>query len=299
MKIIFCSDPTAPENPDSMYIDEVASATRAGIKFLLLDYEALTEQDNAARAVRDIPVHKPLEKAVYRGWSLTLAQYEALYDALLSRGLRLINNVQQFKNTQYLPESYALIKDKTPHSVWMETDGKVAYDAVMQLLIPFSGQPLIMRDYAQTEKHYWNQACYISSSSDAVAVQNTIDYFLKLRGKKLEGGLVFREYVDFEMLTESAPSAGMPLIKEYRIFYVHNLPVTMVHYWNTDDYDPAHAPDMNLFNAIAKQVRSRFFTMDIAQRSDGEWMIIDLGDAQIASLPVMADIDAVYRALVI
>ncbi|MDQ7027025.1 MAG: ATP-grasp domain-containing protein [Anaerolineae bacterium] len=297
MKIIFCSDPTSPDNPDSIYIDEVAAATRAGIQFLLLDYEALADRNNAARAVRDIPVHQTLETAVYRGWHLSTRQYAALYDALRSRGIQLINNVQQFKNTQHLPQSYPIIKEKTPRSVWMETDGKVAYEAIMQVLIPFYGQPLILRDYAQTEKHYWNQACYISSASDSAAVRNTVGNFLKLRGKKLEGGLVFREFVDFEMLTDSSPSVGMPLIKEYRIFYMNNLPVTTVHYWNSKDYEATNEPDPDLFRAIARQVRSRFFTMDVAQSTDGEWLIIDLGDAQIANLPVMADLDAVYHAL--
>jgi hypothetical protein len=297
MKIIFCCDPTSQDNPDSMYIDEVAAATRAGVQFLLIDYETLTEQNNAARAVRFIPVHKPLETAVYRGWSLSLAQYAALYDALLSRGIQLINNMWQFQNTQHLPMSYPLFKDMTPHTVWMETDGKVNYAAIMQLLIPFSGQPLILRDYAQTEKHYWNEACYIPAADDANAVQNAVSNFLKLRGKKLEKGLVFRQYVECVMLTESAPSAGMPLIKEYRIFYFNSLPVLTVRYWNVEGYDASHEPELEQFNAIAKQVRSRFFTMDVAQRSDGTWMIIDLGDAQIANLPPFADLDILYRAL--
>ena len=40
-----------------------------------------------------------------------------------------------------------------------------------------------------------------------------------------------------------------------------------------------------LFIEVARQIQSRFFTMDIAQRSDGEWMIVELGDAQVAGLP--------------
>ena len=191
MKVIFCCDPASQDNPDSMYIDEVGAATRVGIQFLLIDYETLTEQSNAARAVRFIPVHKPQEVAVYRGWSLSPAQYGALYDALLSRGIQLINNLWQFKNTQHLPESYPLFKDMTPQTVWMETDGKVDYAAIMQLLIPFSGQPLILRDYAQTEKHYWNEACYIPRASDTEAVQDRTIYHTRI-SRRLGEGLLSR-----------------------------------------------------------------------------------------------------------
>jgi hypothetical protein len=228
-----------------------------------------------------------------------LAQYEALYNALRSRGIQLINNVKQFKSTQYLPEYYPIIKDKTPQTVYMETNGKhIEYDAVQQLLLPFSGQSMILRDYARTEKHYWNQACYIESASDPAEVRKTIEFFLKLRGEHLEGGLVFREFVDFGLLSEeSDSSAGMPLIKDYRIFYLNGLPIATTHYWHIED-DSSDEPDLEQFNSIVRQVRSRFFTIDVAKRTDdGTWSIIDLGDAQIATLPISADLDSIYRAL--
>jgi ATP-grasp domain-containing protein len=44
-------------------------------------------------------------------------------------------------------------------------------------------------------------------------------------------------------------------------------------------------------------VQSRFFTMDVAKRVDGGWMIVELGDGQVAGLPVRADVGAFYRVL--
>ena len=40
-----------------------------------------------------------------------------------------------------------------------------------------------------------------------------------------------------------------------------------------------------MFTGIAQKVESRFFTMDIAKLKTGEWIIIELGDAQVAGLP--------------
>ena len=54
---------------------------------------------------------------------------------------------------------------------------------------------------------------------------------------------------------------------------------------------------MERFAAVAGGVRSRFFTMDVAQRRDGDWLIVELGDAQVAGLPENADVDGFYKAL--
>ncbi|MEL6525006.1 MAG: ATP-grasp domain-containing protein [Chloroflexota bacterium] len=296
MKIIFCQDPMSATDPDSMYIDEVAAATRAGSPFLLIDYAAIADEDNAARAVRDVPIHRPVEKAIYRGWMLSAKQYAALYDALMSRGIQLISNATQYKHTHHLPESLHLIEDHTPQTIYVETDGKnISTDSLMQMLIPFSGQALVLKDYVKSAKHYWYQACYISSASDEKAVRNTVDHFLKLRGDDLEGGLVFREFIDFEALADH-PRSRMPLVKEFRTFFYNGVPILTVRYWNVEGYEEA-SPPAGLFNDIAKNVKSDFFTMDVAQTVNGEWMIIELGDGQVAGLPETASVDDFYRAL--
>lgn len=297
MKIIFCQDPISGSSPDSMYIDEVAATTHAGLSFELLDYATIVNHNNPVRAVRDISVHSPLELAIYRGWMLSASHYAVLYDALGSRGIQLINNAEQYRYTHHLPQSMPLIKKHTPQTVWMETDGKqLSYDAIMQLLLPFSGQSLVMKDFVKSAKHYWYQACYIPSASDATAVKNTVDYFLKIRGDDLEGGLVFREFMEFKPLADH-PASRMPLIKEYRLFFLHGERIDTVRYWDIEGYEETEAPPDDLFSDIARQVRSNFFTMDVAQRLDGEWMIIELGDGQVAGLPATTDLDAFYRRL--
>src|SRR5258706_6778954 len=49
--------------------------------------------------------------------------------------------------------------------------------------------------------------------------------------------------------------------------------------------------------AMARAVRSRFVTMDVAQRRDGEWFIVELGDGRVAGLPGAAAIHAFYSSL--
>ncbi|MBC8102560.1 MAG: ATP-grasp domain-containing protein, partial [Cytophagales bacterium] len=52
------------------------------------------------------------------------------------------------------------------------------------------------------------------------------------------------------------------------------------------------------FAGVARQVRSRFFTMDVAQQdADGEWLIVEIGDGQVSGLPEGMDRAAFYDAI--
>ena len=57
------------------------------------------------------------------------------------------------------------------------------------------------------------------------------------------------------------------------------------------------APPIDQFRDTADKIASRFFTMDIAKRRNGEWMIVELGDGKVAGLPENANIEKFYRAI--
>jgi hypothetical protein len=38
--------------------------------------------------------------------------------------------------------------------------------------------------------------------------------------------------------------------------------------------------------------------MDVARRRGGEWIVVELGDGQVAGLPERADVEGFYRGLV-
>jgi hypothetical protein len=54
------------------------------------------------------------------------------------------------------------------------------------------------------------------------------------------------------------------------------------------------APPLKTFEEIAQRVNSHFFTMDIAKSQDKGWLIVELGDGQVAGLPDNADVKAFY-----
>ena len=79
--------------------------------------------------------------AVYRGWMLKPAAYARLYEALAAKGMRLVNDPAAYVHCHHLPESYSVIQEWTPRSVWLKTEGEVDMDRIMELLRPFGAAP--------------------------------------------------------------------------------------------------------------------------------------------------------------
>ncbi|MCS6836319.1 MAG: ATP-grasp domain-containing protein [Anaerolineae bacterium] len=298
IRLLFCQDPQHDDAPDSAWIHEVEAAQAAGWPVSLISYEALAEQDNPPRAVRALPVHHAAAEswAIYRGWPLSQRHYARLYDALLSRGVRLLTAPSAYDYSRCLSEALPDLGHLTPRSVVFQTDGRqVNYETLMALLLPFNGGPVIVRDDERAFKRDWYEACYIPSSSNREAVEAVTQRFIALRGGSVTGGLIYREYVDFRHLNAATPGRP-PLALEYRLAYADGQLIATLCYWDAPDAPP-DLPDAEQFRAFAAAAPSPFFMMDVAQRQDGTWQVIDLEDGQVSMLPRAADARAFYVAL--
>jgi hypothetical protein len=53
---------------------------------------------------------------------------------------------------------------------------EAAVAGVMELLRPFGDAPLVLKDYVKSQKHAWDEACFIPSASDRKAFEReTLD----------------------------------------------------------------------------------------------------------------------------
>jgi hypothetical protein len=295
MMILYCLDPLHDGRPDNDYVAEAAAAERQGAAWRLVDHDALI-RGNAERAVRRVPPLATAEIGVYRGWMMTATHYESFHRALEARGVRLVNDPAAYRRCHYFPEWYGLLEGCTPRSVWIPVVGEVDMDTIMELLRPFDGRPVILKDYVKSQKHAWEEACFIPSASDRTAVERVVRCFLELQGPDLAGGLVFREFVTLESIGRHLKS-GMPLALEYRLFFLDGRLLLAAEYWEDGDYD-GDGPPTEWFISLASRVRSRFFTMDVAKRAGGDWVVVELGDGQAAGMPERADPEAFYQGLV-
>src|SRR5258708_22976030 len=152
----------------------------------------------------------------------------------------------------------------------------IDFEHVMNALSVFGSAPILVKDYVKSQKHYWYEACYIPSAADRDTVERVVLRFVQLQDDDLNEGLVFRQFVPFESLGINAKS-GIPIAREFRTFFLDGTPLYSTAYWPDVSYTD-EIP--GLFTEIAHTIKSRFFTMDIAKKSDGKWMIVELGDGQ-------------------
>ncbi|MFS0553488.1 ATP-grasp domain-containing protein [Brevibacillus sp. 179-C9.3 HS] len=288
MKFLFCSQPFHDSKVDESYEHEYTCAKQLGLDIHLISLEQLIYDDNPLAAIKHIKPVPQKVTAIYRGWMLKPVQYKKLYDALLTKNVQLINTPEKYVHCHYLPESYEVIKDFTPRSVWLHQSAiDESFDNVHQIVKIFGQSPIMIKDFVKSRKHDWNEACYIPDASDKDKVQQVTRRFLELQQDELNEGIVFREFVKLQFLTFHSQSS-MPLSQEYRIFFFDGEPLFMANYWEEGEYDVT-PPDLHPFLDVAKKIQSCFFTMDIAKLENGSWTILELGDAQVSALPEQAD----------
>lgn len=184
MLLQFCSDPLRPRAPDYSYTEEVAAAHAVGHDIALISFEALVNDHAPDIALRHVLTPATPTSAMYRGWMLTPLDYTALYNTLRARGISLINTSAQYRHCHYLPESYELIAEHTPKTVWMRLGASpVSMSALHDLLRPFGSAPLILKDFVKSRKHDWFTACYIPSAADAARVEQVVRRFSNCKAK--------------------------------------------------------------------------------------------------------------------
>lgn len=293
-RIIFCNDYLSPNQVDIDFTDEYNAAVKQGFSIELLSFEAL-EKGDIVKACQKIKTAGSIEKACYRGWMLTPDLYELLYNHLINKNIQLINTPEEYLNCHYFPYYYPIIKDLTAESIWVAVNNEVNFDEVFAALNIFENKAVILKDYVKSEKHYWHTACYIPNASDKENVKKISNTFLSLRGNALNKGLVYREFLPLAHLVNHSQS-DMPLSLEYRLFYFKNELLYAAEYWEEGEYQ-IEKPNFVPFNALAKAVKSNFFTMDIAQKENGDWIVMELGDGQVSGLPARVNINDFYQKL--
>lgn len=294
MRLVFCCDPTDPRVAEPALGREIAASRDLGIEFDLVDHDALIAGRLDAVTAR-LTTLRVVELVVFRGWMMKPHHYATLHTLLLQRGRRLINSPEQDRHCHHLPESYEIIREHTPRTVWLRGTAAPTTDDLLRLLAPFGDRAIMVKDFVKSQKHAWGEACFIPKASDREAVERVVRRFLDLQGADLNEGLVFREFAELERVGVH-PRSGMPLSREFRQFILDGKPVLSFKDWDEAD-DRAEFTPPAWLGSVASRVQSRFFTMDVAQRTSGEWLVVELGDGQVSGLPDAADPAALFRAL--
>jgi len=293
IRLLFPAHPFERGAIEPDYAAEVGAADGLGLARSLVQVEPLLERADGAAAVRRV-AEGAGEPALYRGWMLSPDQYAALHAALTERGLAPVTSPAAYRHTHWLPESYAAIERWTAPSAWLPVT-ELTVDRAVALARTFGPRPLVVKDYVKSRKHEWFDACFIPFADDEANVRRVVENFLRLQDGHVVGGLVFREFVDFARIGLHAKSR-LPLVREYRFFVLDGRPFFVAPYWAEGQYGES-APSADVLAAILPRVKSRFYAADVAEKSAGGWMLVELNDGGSAGVPEGGSPEAFYRSL--
>ncbi len=280
--LLFCSSYLSPRKPNEMFETEFAQGIRYGFNNLLFNDDMLSAGDinGSLRRVPELATPTPV---IYRGWMLRASVYQTLYEELKSRNLLMINNPGEYLSAHYLPNAYPFIESITPKTIWFPMDTSIS-EIANTLKIHFNDAPIVLKDYVKSQKHYWSEACYIPSANREEDVRRVTERFLELQGDELVGGLVYREFVRFKQIGQHEQS-GMPVAMEIRVFVLHKQILSIYPYWVGFDFQIDREEIESVLVDIIRVFPSKFFSIDLAMKENGGWMIVDIGDGQVSGIP--------------
>lgn len=294
MIILFPRDPLNAKQPDDNFVAEESAAKLVGFETFLFDHDEFVRTSSLKT---NLPKNDgQVETIILRGWMLKKEQYLNLHIILIESGYQLINNTEEYINCHYFPNSYKHICDYTSKSWWSgEWSGReeannpedISWGPVRDLL---DRGDLIIKDYVKSEKG--NPELFILNKElSNEEFGKRIGRFIEARGKLFNYGIVLKKVEPLKKYEGQT--------NEFRLFFVNNKLFTWG--YNVDDTS-VKAPMMpfELINALIKiggNIKSNFFTIDIAEKEDGSWMVLETGDGQVSGLPNAQEAIKFYNTL--
>ncbi|EKQ54537.1 MULTISPECIES: ATP-grasp domain-containing protein [unclassified Clostridium] len=272
---LFCSDPLNKRKPDIDYAEEYKEAKANGFNVLLFSYEDLLEFGKV-----NVNLSEENCSVIYRGWMLKPKDYECLYNNLAEKNYYLMNSPMEYVNAHYLPNWYKHLERLTPKTIW--SNGIPNDKDIIEMLKEFGEESVIVKDYVKSRKHEWYKSCYIENASEIEKALQIVNNFIKGQGEDLNQGVVLREFVHLESIGFHEKS-GMLISNELRLFIFNYRVVCTIGYWDGKGIDEYPKFVDEVLEKL-KSVKSNFFTVDIAKKCDGEWIVMELGDGQVSGL---------------
>lgn len=297
--IIFPSDPFNSKEPDDSFRSEYEAALAAGFKIGLVHMELLL----GGEARLTLPEGYS-SAAIYRGWILKPDQCVKLSEAL-PPPMRLVNSPANYEFLYSLPNwMYLLNSELVPKTFVITGSSEECQQKVNDGLdlSHFGDHPLIVKDFLKSRKHEWFDACYISSALDTDEVKRVTTNLIEGQGSDFAGGLAYREFISLKKIGIHSKSR-MPLTLEHRYFMRGQEILARYNYWSEGEYDGSLPPE-SLIKEIARKVdlsrfviNDLFYTIDIAQKENGDWVVIELGDGGSCGIPENGDPNLLYSNL--
>lgn len=275
--ILYPSDYFDLKKVDETYAYEYREAAKfKEYNIVLYNYDEFIEGE----ALKLYPSQCKQGLCIYRGWMLNSEKYKKLYEYLSSRGLKLINNPEEYRFCHEFPNAYKVVKDLTPAIRVYNEGEEIDWTSVKKQFDKF-----MIKDFVKSVKgtHFPK---YFDEKYKKEDLDSYIQEFIKLRGSLFTGGIVIKQFV--ELYTNNG------VTNEYRAFYLNNEILTVSRNSNQSEWLKSVPTELV---EKAKNLKSHFYTVDFAQLANGDWVIIETGDGQVSGLSPHQDVFKYYDEL--
>ena len=241
---IFPAHPLDRRQPDEIFGEQVEAFQAAGFTVSLIGDDVIQER----ASLRGIPARSGV---VYRGWMVTPDEYERLVAAIESVDATAFISKPEYLAAHYLPNWYPLIADFTPETRVYPLDVDIERE-----LRALEWDSFFIKDYVKSLK-----TSVGSVVRDPAEIAKVLEEMAHFRGE-IEGGICVRRVEDFLRDTE------------IRYFVIDAQPCSPLL--------SGVIPDV--VRICAERIPSKFFSVDVVQRQDGELRVVEIGDGQVSDL---------------
>lgn len=219
-------------------------------------------------------------KAIYRGWMMTPDQYSMFQSELWLKNIDLIVSSWDYRNLHLFPYVYPSISEDTPEMLVFPKEETVDLKIIKSRFERFK-----LKDYVKSVKGNGFPQVFSSDISEE-EFSGWLDKFYQYRGDFFTGGICIKEYVDLKKYDGKT--------NEFRVYYVRGEVISVCR--NSLQMKTTPEPPEELIHKY-EHLDSAFYTIDYAEKENGDWIIVETGDGQVSGLSEGQDYDAFFRAL--
>ena len=244
MQLLYPNSPLRSKQPDEQFAGEVEAVRDAGFEVSLFSLEDF--QSGTFRAAPPLPSNAEI---LYRGWMLSQTEYNSFASAIVSAGARPATDLETYLSSHHLPNWYPLLSGLTPETRVFPADCDLEKE-----LQALGWAEFFIKDYVKSLK-----TSVGSRISKPEQVAKVVAEMRRFRGP-VEGGFCVRHVESFLLETEQ------------RFFVIGSVPHSA-----TGEVPP-------IVHECAKRLKSRFYSIDVVRRTDGQLRIVEVGDGQVSDL---------------
>lgn len=274
MTILFPSSYMSGRRVDEAFEGEYEAALEAGLEAILFHQQLWDDK-------REIWLNSERSGcALYRGWMMKPEDYRVFHEKLSDNGLDLLTDPAQYETMHIFPNAYKWLVEDTPKALFFSLHARMDVEEIRGELGDF-----MIKDYVKSAKNT-DFPTYFGKDISQAEFDRWMERFYEIRGELLTGGIQAKQYVKLKKYGGCT--------NEYRVFYLQGQIISV----SRNSLQPDYVTELP--RGLAEKyavLPSPFYTVDYAEKEDGEWIIIEAGDGGVSGLSEGQDYEAFFRAV--